>query len=464
MNVLKSGKSIFLSFATAFLLTACGGGSSSTNKEVDNTVTDIETNLTAYYMDSPVSGVSVKDSEGNEIKTDKDGKFTAKSGVVSMYIGNYLINKYNLEENEEYIFESSDLMKQLLQSLDSDGDPTNGISILQEVVDYFKNHNVTVSSEDDIKNLVDAINSELGLNLQFVDYSTALENFNKYLEKLMADIFMNKDFYVVRYDSDLQTYLIDKMHTYYNPDPQGEWDKYKCDVCYNYDGSECKGGEKTGFEMYLGASGGTPWISASTNGGEFYHEFRNLTGSGDTYEADDGDKIWEEVEKELEGEADNLPPTDITYTQDYEKAKNIQQQCISLIKKHKTLNVKKISFIKVMKFRIWRLSSGALNETLKKIKNITFVKMKDSYDVAVRVTLENGKTYSKTVNLNEDGKYYTYGTRSDQTIEIEGNSYHFEIVIDSEENTPYVSVEISDSNIVNNVDDTTKIDAVVKYN
>ncbi len=121
-----------LSLAASALLIGCGSASTTSNTDTQ----------TGYFIDAPVAGLSYKTTSGNIGVTDTFGKFFYKSGdKVEFKIGKLtlgevepevggLVTPKTLTDNTE----SQTLMLQLLQSLDIDNNPLNGITIPNDVV------------------------------------------------------------------------------------------------------------------------------------------------------------------------------------------------------------------------------------------------------------------------------------------------------------------------------------------
>jgi len=145
--------------AMLLLGTACGGGSSSDDSTSslasDNgDLSDVEKKI-AYYIDSAVEGVDYKcvsnssadangttnntasaDNNGTEGKTDSEGAFTYESGAICTFsidtITLKTIDTKDLKDN--IVFEDDENTARFLQTLDLDGDASNGIQIDAKVV------------------------------------------------------------------------------------------------------------------------------------------------------------------------------------------------------------------------------------------------------------------------------------------------------------------------------------------
>lgn len=122
----------YLSAILIGCLVSCGGGGSS----VDSTV------KTGYFIDSAVSGLEYSCGSINGI-SGEDGSFLYEKGkpvtfkIGRMVLGSVIVNHQRVfpidlisgatdESNP-----NATLMAQILQTLDSDGDPSNGISITE---------------------------------------------------------------------------------------------------------------------------------------------------------------------------------------------------------------------------------------------------------------------------------------------------------------------------------------------
>jgi hypothetical protein len=145
-----------VSIAAAALLVGCGSSSSSD----DNTEA-----LTGYFIDAAVKGVDYKTTSGLNGTTDRFGRFQYKNGdKVKLYIGNLLLGEVTPTEEglvTPATLTNSDekevLLLRTLQSLDADGNVSNGITIPQSVVDGLKDINETSIADHNESSLIDVI-------------------------------------------------------------------------------------------------------------------------------------------------------------------------------------------------------------------------------------------------------------------------------------------------------------------
>jgi hypothetical protein len=160
---------ILSSIVASFALVGCGGSSTSSD-------------TTAYLVDSAVANVDydcIADGDYNKT-TAKDGAFTCRDmAKVRFRLGELVLGEIDSVPADHYVFpqdllhvardssisdENVTAMAQLLQSLDSDQDPTNGITINNDIKKVFENGTF------DANYLVDYVN-EAGVTL--VDQVTA---------------------------------------------------------------------------------------------------------------------------------------------------------------------------------------------------------------------------------------------------------------------------------------------------
>lgn len=127
-----SSKSL-VSLPILLALGACGGGSGSDQKTAQT--------ATGYFIDSPVSGLSYSSGSQSGV-TAADGSFTYEVGQpVTFKLGSLVLGSITIDKNNRIFpvdlvsgardetHSTVSLMARVLQSLDSDGNPENGITI-----------------------------------------------------------------------------------------------------------------------------------------------------------------------------------------------------------------------------------------------------------------------------------------------------------------------------------------------
>lgn len=124
--------------ALALALTGCGGGSDTSTTETGGGGSSAASSKTGtgYYVDSAVAGVSY--TCGSETgKTDGNGKFTFEQGQDCTFkVAGLTLRKVQADSlvDNAKIVENNVTVARFLQSLDTDGDLSNGIQITDETV------------------------------------------------------------------------------------------------------------------------------------------------------------------------------------------------------------------------------------------------------------------------------------------------------------------------------------------
>jgi len=122
-------------------LTGCGGS----NDTLDNGATNPVATGTAFYIDSAVSGVNYKCGSQEGI-TGADGSFTFEvGGGCTFYLGDMKLRGVDagLMVNGKNVYETDVKIARILQSLDSDGNPANGITIEADTVKALADAGIT---------------------------------------------------------------------------------------------------------------------------------------------------------------------------------------------------------------------------------------------------------------------------------------------------------------------------------
>ena len=151
-------KIVLSSIATVAVLSlvGCGGGSSDTTVATGK----------SFYLDSAVSGINYKCGTQEGI-TDAEGAFTFDVGSsCTFYLGDIQLRDIAADvlKDGESIVEDDAKIAQLLQTLDKDGDPTNGITVSPEVVDAMStalNANGANGTLPDTEEELNALSAEL---------------------------------------------------------------------------------------------------------------------------------------------------------------------------------------------------------------------------------------------------------------------------------------------------------------
>jgi hypothetical protein len=180
-----------------------GCGSSSTPSATTDTGT-------GYYVDSAVSGVTYKCGSLSGT-TDKDGKFTFEKGkecsfeVAGVPLRNISADK--LADGIKVVEDNVSVAK-LLQSIDNDGNPDNGIQItdevvkvLQEAIEEYKNPTVILADTSVLEEAVADIENNV---TTFEGHVKTCEEVKGHLTKTQTEVtkelLAGKTFYVVEND------------------------------------------------------------------------------------------------------------------------------------------------------------------------------------------------------------------------------------------------------------------------
>ena len=141
--------SFFVVALVGTLLGACGGGGSSSDTDNRATVAENENIVIkeGVFLDSAVGGVEFV-SGGQEGVTDENGTFLFEEGkTVRFSVGGVLIGEsvaaevitpVNLVEGGDLSSPAVVNIARFLQTLDEDGDPTNGISVSTSIANEIK--------------------------------------------------------------------------------------------------------------------------------------------------------------------------------------------------------------------------------------------------------------------------------------------------------------------------------------
>lgn len=125
-------RKLLVSVAMLALITGCSGGGGSSSS--------VAATGTGYYLDSAVGGVEYQCGTKNGI-TGSDGNFTFETGQSCTFkIGDITLRVVDSSDLQDQVkvIEDNISVAQLLQTLDSDGNASNGITLLPEVIAAIK--------------------------------------------------------------------------------------------------------------------------------------------------------------------------------------------------------------------------------------------------------------------------------------------------------------------------------------
>jgi len=151
-----------VALASSLALIGCGGGG------IDSTATE-----TGYFIDSAVEGLSFKTETGTTGTTDAFGRFQFSAGeTVAFYIGNLnlgealpdaegLMTPALLAHGNEAL---KLLLLQTLQALDTDGEPSNGITLPENLLEEIDSVSIEDLDEAALLALDDTLANHLDKN------------------------------------------------------------------------------------------------------------------------------------------------------------------------------------------------------------------------------------------------------------------------------------------------------------
>jgi hypothetical protein len=197
-----------LALSAILALSGCGGGGSSTDT-TSNTATSTGT---GYYVDSAVSGVSY--TCGNQSgTTDENGMFTFEVGNgCSFSIAGVALRTTDSDElvDGKKIIEDNAQVARFLQSIDNDGDPSNGIEIKQEILEVLKAALAEYGSqvptkESDLEGVVTQVQNKV---TNFKGHVKTLDEAKKHLleteTKVLQELLAGQTFYIYAMDEGVQ--------------------------------------------------------------------------------------------------------------------------------------------------------------------------------------------------------------------------------------------------------------------
>jgi len=187
-----------IAIALSLLYLGCGGGGGSSSDVSDSLKT-----ASATYVDSPVSGVEYQCGSVSGITNDTGG-FIYEVGKDCIFkvggINFKTIKSYELEDGK-VILENSSVIAAFLQTLDVDGDPSNGITITKEVRDKLKDVKITALSDDSIENIYNELKTLPTYSGKYYTKTEALLNLIQSQTNLIKSMISSKTLYNVSSDS-----------------------------------------------------------------------------------------------------------------------------------------------------------------------------------------------------------------------------------------------------------------------
>lgn len=190
-----------LSIILSSLLAACGGGSSDSGPATPKVVaptpsTPVVTTYTGKFIDAAVIGINYKTAEEAGI-TNADGEFIYRSDEkVTFSIGDIVFPEVLADAviTPLNIFVTTDINNiavvnalRLLQTLDEDGIPENGITILSEAHQLALGVIVDFTSSDFESQVTDFIANGNQLNKQLITADDAIYHFQLTLDKINSE-------------------------------------------------------------------------------------------------------------------------------------------------------------------------------------------------------------------------------------------------------------------------------------
>ena len=154
--------SFSLVIATIISFMGCSGGNSNDEGTGSNSVTT----GTAYYIDSAVSGINYK-CGSQEGTTGADGSFTFEEGQgCTFYLGDVELRGVDADllGDGENVYEIDTKIARILQSMDTDGNPDNGITISAEMIEALAEEGITSlpETEEELDAMLDVIEENGG--------------------------------------------------------------------------------------------------------------------------------------------------------------------------------------------------------------------------------------------------------------------------------------------------------------
>ncbi|WP_300368899.1 hypothetical protein, partial [Hydrogenimonas sp.] len=159
-------KYLLIALPIALTMSGCGGGGGGGTGSATSSTASSTIYGTGYYVDAAVSGI-IYECGSEKGTTDENGKFKFRIGESCTFkLGTMVLRTIDSDrlENGVVILETNENIAALLQSLDADGDPDNGIEIKDDVSDAvsaLKLQSVP-TGDSEIETAVNNINTQSG--------------------------------------------------------------------------------------------------------------------------------------------------------------------------------------------------------------------------------------------------------------------------------------------------------------
>ena len=198
-------KIVYSSLMTFMFLTGCGNDIKSGNF----ITSDVEGNNTGTFIDSEVEGVKYVTSSGVEGYTNKKGEYKYNDGdEVEFFINDLKLGSAKAEKlTTVFDLEYPTQTALLLQTLDTDGNPNNGIQISKEIAKQFQNTTFTINEVNPAnKEFIKKYNTLTGKDVT-LDSNIAKKHAITSLKKVIIDDVSSKFFDAIRLNNFNMTVL-----------------------------------------------------------------------------------------------------------------------------------------------------------------------------------------------------------------------------------------------------------------
>ena len=202
-----------LALSVVFALTGCGGGSGSDGGSSTNASSATGT---GYYLDSAVSGVNYVCGSQKGI-TDTNGTFTFQVGKDCVFKLNDMVVKKipanNLNDGIKVV-EDNTTVARFLQTLDIDGDATNGIEITKEEVKALRDTKISTlpANDSQLGAMFTSVKNEVtNYKGNVVSTYDAKKHLSNTLTNVTKSLLAGKTFYVVWNDDNSKEHGLDKI-------------------------------------------------------------------------------------------------------------------------------------------------------------------------------------------------------------------------------------------------------------